>query len=56
MSRTSSRPKYQTNAKRVENRDELDEALSHKTKKWKKAKLLKQCEANEFCWTDKLTG
>ena len=39
-------PKYQTNAKRVENRDELDEVLSHKTKKWKKVKLLEQCEAN----------
>ena len=39
-------PKYETNAKRVENRDELDEAFTHKTKKWKKMKLLKQCEAN----------
>ena len=42
----ASDPKYQTNAKRVENRDELDEVLSHKTKKWKKVKLLEQCEAN----------
>ena len=37
-------PKFVSNAKRVENRHELDEVLSRKTRNWKKAKLLKRCE------------
>ena len=41
-------PKFVSNAKRVENRHELDELLSCKTRKWKKAKLLKRCEVTSI--------
>lgn len=41
-------PKFVSNAKRVENRHELDEVLSRKTRKWKKAKLLKRCEVTSI--------
>ena len=41
-------PKFMSNAKRVENRHELDEVLSRKTRKWKKAKLLKRCEVTSI--------
>ena len=41
-------PKFVSNAKRVENRHELDEVLSRKTRNWKKAKLLKRCEVNSI--------
>ena len=39
-------PKYETNAKRVENRYELDDIISQKTRNWEKSILLKQCEEN----------
>ena len=39
-------PKYETNAKRVENRYELDDIISQKTRNWEKLHLLKQCEEN----------
>ena len=39
-------PKYETNAKRVENRYELDDIISQKTRNWEKLNLLKQCEEN----------
>ena len=39
-------PKYETNAKRVENRYELDNIISQKTRHWEKLNLLKQCEEN----------
>ena len=39
-------PKYETNAKRVENRYELDNIISQKTRNWEKLNLLKQCEEN----------
>ena len=41
-------PKFMSNAKRVENRHELDEVLSRKTRNWKKAKLLKRCEVTSI--------
>ena len=41
-------PKFVSNAKRVENRHELDEVLSRKTRNWKKAKLLKRCEVTSI--------
>ena len=41
-------PKFVSNAKRVENRHELDELLSRKTRNWKKAKLLKRCEVTSI--------
>ena len=41
-------PKFLSNAKRVENRHELDEVLSRKTRNWKKAKLLKRCEVTSI--------
>ena len=41
-------PKFVSNAKRVENRHELDELLSCKTRNWKKAKLLKRCEVTSI--------
>jgi crotonobetainyl-CoA:carnitine CoA-transferase CaiB-like acyl-CoA transferase len=41
-------PKFESNAKRVENRHELDDVLSRKTKNWKKAKLLKRCEVTSI--------
>ena len=41
-------PKFVSNAKRVENRHELDEVLSRKTRDWKKAKLLKRCEVTSI--------
>ena len=41
-------PKFMSNAKRVENRHELDELLSRKTRNWKKAKLLKRCEVTSI--------
>ena len=41
-------PKFVSNAKRVENRHELDEVLSRKTRNWKKAKLLKRCEVTNI--------
>ena len=41
-------PKFESNAKRVENRHELDDVLSRKTKNWKKAKLLMQCEVTSI--------
>ena len=41
-------PKFVSNAKRVENRLELDELLSRKTRNWKKAKLLKRCEVTSI--------
>ena len=41
-------PKFVSNAKRVENRHELDEVLSRKTTNWKKAKLLKRCEVTSI--------
>jgi crotonobetainyl-CoA:carnitine CoA-transferase CaiB-like acyl-CoA transferase len=41
-------PKFLSNAKRVENRHELDEVLSRKTRNWKKTKLLKRCEVTSI--------
>ena len=41
-------PKFVSNAKRVENRHELDAVLSRKTRNWKKAKLLKRCEVTSI--------
>ena len=41
-------PKFVSNAKRVENRHELDEVLSRKTRNWKKSKLLKRCEVTSI--------
>ena len=41
-------PKFVSNAKRVENRHELDEVLGRKTRNWKKAKLLKRCEVTSI--------
>ena len=41
-------PKFVSNAKRVENRHELDEVLSRKTRNWKKTKLLKRCEVTSI--------
>jgi len=41
-------PKFVSNANRVENRHELDEVLSRKTRNWKKAKLLKRCEVTSI--------
>ena len=41
-------PKFESNAKRVENRHELDDVLSRKTKNWKKAKLLMRCEVTSI--------
>ena len=41
-------PKFMSNAKRVENRHELDELLTRKTRNWKKAKLLKRCEVTSI--------
>ncbi len=41
-------PKFMSNAKRIENRHELDEVLSLKIRNWEKAKLLKRCEVTSI--------